>query len=357
MSVPFTVFSLPRSRSFWLSRYLNYGGWTCGHDQARYIRSLDDVRAWLSLDFTGTVETAAAPFWRLLPEYRPDARMIVIRRPVEEVVESLVRTGIEFDRAILTAKMKRLDRKLDQIEKHGALSVEFDDLNVESVRAKLFEHCLGLPFDPVWDAKFAPINLQIDLASMLRYMRSNAPQLRSVESLCARRIKSILRPPRMGEPDESGITIQQEPFSSAWEGAKAIMAEHCQIVGEAPDYWKELNVPLMGKLDELGAMIVVTARCNGRMLGYLGSVLSASLAEVGAIQATQLGLFVTQDGIGHGLGSRLTKASIEAAFARGCKQVFLRSGVRGDGPRVQSIFRRLGAKEHGQMFMIEREAA
>ena len=45
---PFVVLSLPRSRSYWLSRYLSYGGWHCGHEEIRHARTLSDVRAWLA---------------------------------------------------------------------------------------------------------------------------------------------------------------------------------------------------------------------------------------------------------------------------------------------------------------------
>ena len=30
----FIVFAMPRSRSYWLSRFLSYEGWHCGHEEA-----------------------------------------------------------------------------------------------------------------------------------------------------------------------------------------------------------------------------------------------------------------------------------------------------------------------------------
>lgn len=355
---PFVVFGLPRSRTYWLSRFLSYGGWHCGHDEVRHVRGLDDVRSWLSQDRMGTVETAAAPFWRLMVDIRPDVRIATVRRPIPQVIDSLSRTGMSFDMAVLTRHLTKLNRKLDQIERlPDVLSVDYAALTDAATCRKIFEHCLPFPHDAAWWARLDAVNLQVDLAAQFRYLRAYAPQLRKAEAVCARRIRSIIRPPKMGDPDDSGITIQEEPFIAAWEGAKSIMAEHCLAVGEEPEDWRALNVPLMEKLDDLGAMLVMTARCNGRMLGYLGTVLSPSLKEVGVIQATQLGLFVCEDAAGHGLGPRLTKAAIDAAWARGAKQVFMRSGVRGDGPRMHAVFRRLGAKEDGRLYRIDREAA
>ena len=67
----FVVLAMPRSRTKWLSQFLSYGPWQVGHDEIRHCRSMDDVAAWLSQPFTGTIETAArAAFWRLLPARR-----------------------------------------------------------------------------------------------------------------------------------------------------------------------------------------------------------------------------------------------------------------------------------------------
>src|SRR4029079_9933596 len=127
MASPFVIFSMPRSRSFWLSRFLSYGPWQCGHDEARHCRSLDDVTSWLSQPFTGTVETAAAPFWRLLPE---GGRVVTLRRPVDDVLGSTRRTGMEFDDAPMTAMLRDTERKLNQIEARlpNVLAVTFANL-------------------------------------------------------------------------------------------------------------------------------------------------------------------------------------------------------------------------------------
>ena len=64
-----------------LSRLLSYGAYNCGYEQMRYLRSLEDAQAWLSQDFTGTAETCAAPWWRLMLQLRPDIRILIVRRP------------------------------------------------------------------------------------------------------------------------------------------------------------------------------------------------------------------------------------------------------------------------------------
>src|SRR5215472_8322044 len=114
-SKPVVILSLPRCRTAWLSKFLSYGQWQFSHDELRHCRSLDDVRSWLAQPYTGTVETAAAPFWRLLERYSPEARIVTLRRPVAAVAASLARGGLCVDDAVMR-RLQMADRKLEQIE-------------------------------------------------------------------------------------------------------------------------------------------------------------------------------------------------------------------------------------------------
>jgi L-amino acid N-acyltransferase YncA len=348
----FLILALPRSRTFWLSRFLQYGEWTCGHDEARHVRSMDDVRSWFSQSGVGSVETAAAPFWRLVPS---GVRMVVVRRPVNDVVNSLIATGISFNREKLTARMRHLDRKLDQIERAGALSVQFADLVSESACARVFEHCLGLPHDSAWWARLAPVNLQINLASELRYVAAHGPQLRRAEVLCVREIRRLLRgdKPKLGPPDANGVTLQEEYFETAWRDARQLMSEHCVEVGETSDSYEHKNIALLQTLSDAGVLRVMTARINGRMFGYLSSVAGPSLEAPGEIVVNQLSLFVSKDAGRLGLGLKLQRAAIKAFETRGVKQVYMRAGVRGSGPRLSKLYEFIGAKDHGRMYRLD----
>lgn len=186
---PFVVLSLPRSRSYWLSRYLSYGGWHCGHEEIRHARTLSDVRAWLARPRTGTAETAAGPFWRLLRRLAPHTRVAVVRRDPAAVFNSLLRLGLPFDAAVMARQLRRFDAALDEIEAHwpGALSVTFDGLREEATCALVFEHCLGLPHNPAWWASLAPQNLQADIHAVTRDMVSNAPLIAHLQRGIGRR--------------------------------------------------------------------------------------------------------------------------------------------------------------------------
>lgn len=352
MTTPFVILSLPRSRSAWLARFLTHGDWLCGHEEIIHCRSLDDVTAWLGRPCTGSVETAAAPFWRLLLKLRPDARVVLIRRPVAEVVESMMALDLGFDRSALNAAMLRLNRKLDQIERRvpGAVVVDFAGLADEQTCARLFEHCLPYKHDAAWWAAVSAINIQIDMGQLLRTFRAYEPQLAKLAKVAKHRMIS-----GMGHRAEiDGITFQREPFRSFYRDARPLFEEHLVQTGQSPDDHGRKNLPLLQALDDMGALQCLTARSrNGRMDGYLMSVIGPSLDDPDVIQAEHTIFFASSDV--PGLGMKLQRVALDALRERGVHEVLMRAGHRGSGPRLGTFYRRLGAEPFGELYRLPLE--
>lgn len=346
---PFVIFGLPRSRTHWLSRFLTYKDWNCTHDQIRHVRGMDDVKSWLSQGFTGTVETAAAPFWRLLPT---DTHVITIRRQPSEVIDSLMAMGIPFIREKIETAVHAQDRKLDQIDRRfpGAVSIRYEHLADELTCAGLFEYCLPHKHDPHWWRLVDRQNIQADMRASLRYQIANAPQMEKAASICAQAIRSAMW---NGKKDTiaDGMTFQQEPFDQMWTDAQRLFADHCAAVGEKSDEFERKNVDLLRKLDQMGAMQIMTARCNGRMFGYLVTILAPSLEDKSRSVAQQTTFYASSDA--RGVGMRLQRASIRALQARGGDwDVLQRAGVRGDGARLGMMYKRMGAEPIGSLSRI-----
>lgn len=352
MIAPFLVLGLPRSRTAWLSRFLSYGDWKCGHDELRHARSLDDASTWFSQPCIGSVETAAAPWWRLLDHVAPGARVAVVRRPVSEVVDSIMRVmGDAMDRAALTTAMAYLDRKLDQIEARlpDVLSVNFHDLGDERVCALLFEHCLPLRHDHAHWAALADENIQIDLPAMMRYAQAYRPALDKLAATATHRVRVGLTATEPVAPD--GITFQVDTFD-AWErDAPPLFENHCVLVGEPPENWKTKNIPLMRKIYDLDAMQIMTARSNGRMFGYLMTLITPSLVNEERVSATHTTFYA--DPSFPGLGMKLQRAALAELKARGVDDVVFEAGHRGSGPRLGVLYKRLGAQDHGQVYRLQ----
>lgn len=349
---PFIVLSLPRSRTAWLSRFLTYGDWFCGHEELRHMRSMDDVHAWFSQPCTGTAETAGAHWWRLIDRVAPGARILVVRRSVKDVLASLLRLpSVSFDAGKLRGVLERLDRKLDQIEARldNVLSVNFADLDDERVCAKVFEHCLPYKHDHEHWAALAPVNVQINMPALMRYSVAYQNAMDKFAAITKQQILSNMSMRAPVEPD--GITFQTETIEEWKQGAQALFKSHCALVGEDPAEWEQKNWPLMEALYDVGAMQIMTARCNGRMFGYLMTLLAPSLTKEGMRSATNTTFYA--DPAVPGVGAKLQRAAIRALKERGIDELFFEAGQRGSGPRLSVLYKRLGAQEHGQAYRMQ----
>lgn len=350
----FLILALPRSRTFWLSKFLSYGDYECGHEEARQLRTLDDARIWLNQENHGTVETAVAPFWRLFRDFNPSLRIITIRRPVAEVVSGLMGLNMagvcEYNEVALTHRMTRLDAKLGQIEKRlGALSVNFADLDDEETIKRIFETCLPYPFDRAWWEYAKAHDLQCNMRAMMRYAVAYREPLEKL----AKQAAHLCRANMVGtQPKpQDGLAIQQESFD-AWErDGVALFEAHCAQVGEAPDQWKRKNIPLMREIYDAGRMQITTARCNGRMFGYVNAVIYPSLERCALLSAVHTTHYASPEF--PGLGLKLQRASVAALRARGVVEIFFHEGVRADGPRMGVIYKRLGASEFGKFHRLQ----
>jgi hypothetical protein len=349
---PLVVFSMPRSRSAWLSKFLSFGEWHCGHEELLNARSLEDVRAWLSQPCTGTVETSAAPFWRLLRRYSPETRVVVVRRPVDEVVASFMALPLGFDPATLVPLMRRTDAKLRQIEQRlpGVLSMTFAELGTEDGCRRVWEHVLPYEHKPAWWAACAAVNIQMDMRQCVRKYRAYAPQLQKLALTARQQIIAGMAKPDTGL---DGVTFQQEPFDVWYRDGQALFAEHLIAVGESPDNHAFKNLPLLRTLDDAGALQITTARQNGRMFGYLVALVGPTLESVDGVMATNTFFYASKQI--RGLGMRLQRASLAALKERGANELFLLAGPRGEGPRMGGLYRRLGAEDSGRLFRLRWE--
>lgn len=315
------------------------------------MRSLDDVTAWFSQPCTGSAETAAAPFWRLFERFAPGLKIVIVRRPVDEVVDSLLALGFPVERAVMMREMEKIDRKLDQIARRlpNVLMVDFADLAKEATCKAVFEHCLPYPFDATHWAFWAPINVQCDMRAITRYVGSYFPQMAKLAKIAKQQTLTalIIREPVSAD----GITMQVESFDAWIDDAGTLFDDHLVKVGEAPGDWRKKNIPLMRSLDSLGMMQIVTARCNGRMFGYLQTIIGPSLTQEG-ITVGSHGTFYA-DPTMPGLGMKLQRASLRELKARGVDEVFMQDGVRGSGGRINTIYRRLGAQDDGQVYRLQ----
>lgn len=349
---PFLVMGLPRSRTAWFSKFLTYGPWICGHDQIRYFRSLEDIRSWCMQPFIGSAETIGAQYWRLIPRYLPDGRVLIVRRPVVEVVESILKQGVVgIDRAKLMGNMRRMDAKLDQAEARlpDCITVNFDELNDPEVCRVAFEHCLGLPFNYKWWEYWNAINVQVSFEATMRYIWTHMVQMHRLDLMAKHQMMTdlVVRP---RQQIRDGLDIQEESFEASFPDSQRLAAEHCMMIGDPPDEWTRNNIPMLQKMDQVGRLQVLTARANGKMFGYLVSMLGETLDSASARSATHTLFFASKEWPGAGL--RLAREATRRLKSKGFNEIIMRSGL-GVGAKVETIWKRIGADFDGKIFKVK----
>lgn len=343
---PFVIFSLPRSRTAWLSRYLTYGPWVCGHEECRYWRTMEDVKSWFMQPFIGTCETEAMHFWRLLPRVAPEARVVTIRRPVQEVHDSLMRLNIGQGGPQLLRYLRNLDSKLDQIEHRlGVMRIEFSDLVNEEACRLVFERCLGLEHNTVWWKRWSEINLQIDIQVRLRYMMTHLPQMVKMRDVAKYQVLVDLHSQHDPAP-YGNLSIQEEPLEEVVRDGKEMLEGHAFRAGGVRDDWKA-DLQTLENMNRLGLLQVMTARANGKLFGYLVTIMDAP--GMSPRVATQSEFYASSEWPGAGL--KLQRAALAALAAKGVDQVFMRSGT-GPGARIETLYKRMGAEPEGKLFKI-----
>jgi len=96
---------------------------------------------------------------------------------------------------------------------------------------------------------------------------------------------------------------------------------------------------------------ITTARSNGRMFGYLMTIIGPSLASGTTTSATHTTFYA--DPSFPGLGLKLQREALAMLKERGVDEIVWEAGKRGSGPRLGAMYRRLGAAEHGETYRLQ----
>lgn len=183
---PFVIFSLPRSRSAWLSAFLGAPGRVVGHDIGVTCDS-PAAFAWrLQNELAGTCETGAAFAWRLIRRLIPDARFVVVLRPVDEVCASLARFGITG----VEDEMAARNQLLHQIARQpGTMTIDWSALRFSGSCERVYRFCTGEDMDEAWFKAMEPLNIQVDMGRQLELLRARTEQIASLKATVARELQ------------------------------------------------------------------------------------------------------------------------------------------------------------------------
>lgn len=146
------------------------------------------MRAYKEEGMWGSVEIGGMIGWQLIRKELPDLKIVVVRRPLQEVYNSI--TNLKLT-AHLT-NLAELNAMLDIIsEQPGVHTIKSSDLDAPVVGKWLFEYCLELEFDFEWWYHMSNTNVQINMNDVMsmkeeldsRYYAYQADVMRRMEEI------------------------------------------------------------------------------------------------------------------------------------------------------------------------------
>jgi hypothetical protein len=186
------------------------------------------------------------------------------------------------------------------------------------------------------------------MPGLIRYCEANRAAISKLAMVAKHRSMTTLAMRNSAPPE--GMTFQTETFDDWLHDAARLLDEHHAQIGEAPANWKTKNIPLLRAMDEIGAMQITTARSNGRMFGYLMTLIAPSLVTEGMMTAVNTAFFA--DPACPGLGLKLQREALASFRDMGIGEVLWETNTVGGANRISSIYRRLGAEEKGAVYRL-----
>lgn len=180
MSVrPFIIYALPRSRTAWLSCFLTYGPWRCGHEILLDRATIADAVGYLRQDYVGVADTALILAADVVSKSIPDARVVVIHRKIDDIADSLIKAGFVGPSRDEIIEFSVLGKCMLEVmsNRPGVLSFDFDELDEAVACKSIFEHCLHMPFVRDWWDRWSRLNVQVSSQTMLRAFSANSESL------------------------------------------------------------------------------------------------------------------------------------------------------------------------------------
>lgn len=143
----FYITGLPRSRTSWIANLLSTGHAICLHEPTRYARSVDAINRVVASAHdagyarVGICDSGLLLYLDLVPH---DAKLVILRRPVEDVIDSTSNL-YNFDTSSFIRHLSVGLGSLQDRQEH--MVVDFSDLSQEDACRSVFEYCIP---DQMW---------------------------------------------------------------------------------------------------------------------------------------------------------------------------------------------------------------
>jgi hypothetical protein len=322
MKHPFLVLSLPRSRSYWMSQWL-----AVPHDLGTTVSSVHQF-ACSVVAAGGSVETGAAEFYKTIQRVLPKARLLVLWRDPEDVIDSLERLGAPWAREEIELRASALQ----ELATLGVPSIHSDELSNPLRAAEVWEYLKEIPFDFELWRSLVNVKLEINWAKRLERLEERNFEI------------SLLRSEAAAGADF--VWCGREPWESMADEAIALGKAHfLESNAGIPEWYSyEVDKAALDAANSCGALVIWTVRINCELVGYLIWQLGFDTEAKGQLMATQ-GVWFVEPSAPQGLGIRMMNESLEYLWTCGAKVVHFHHPMSGRGAKLGKLFQRLGASQ------------
>ncbi len=251
---------------------------------------------------------------------------MVFRDP-EEVIESLWKQDLTGVSDEIYARHEQL---IEISKQPNVFSCNFNDLENTDLVGKLYQHCTDKEPPFVWINKMQEMNVQINFSERLQRLSERREQIAKLKHLVK---------------DKSGLRLQVEPWSEElWADTRHAAESHFEEVdgGVEPNRPFDLDTDIMTHMQNTGSLLIVTARQDGKFVGYFTWQISLDVESKGLLIAQQ-GAWYVYPGNPR-VAVKLFDKSIEELRKRGVQCIFPHHRLQGRGANLGKFFEKRGAK-------------
>jgi len=138
----YLIFAPPRCRTAWLANFLTYENSYCYHEALSMCERVSDMKDMRREGITGNSDSGMFLFPEKVLKEFPNAKVVLIKRPIGEVEKSLNRvfTGTPQE-CEFTARMSQRASDWMETNVKGMLVASFSDLEKEQVCKNIWDFC------------------------------------------------------------------------------------------------------------------------------------------------------------------------------------------------------------------------
>lgn len=171
----FFIAGLPRSRTAWLANLFTYKDAYCFHEARRHVKDMYGMRELFASKregYVGTSDSSLPFYYEDIREMMPTAKLAIVERSPDEVLESLY--GLFEENEQFINVVEKTQKKLEEIKhKYSPHVISFEDLDDPKKVEELWYHLLpGVEFDIGRYEMLNELNIEINKE---KYMKGFIP--------------------------------------------------------------------------------------------------------------------------------------------------------------------------------------